>query len=145
MKLAIRSAWLCASGVFLVTALPAFFREVAPVGLSVVPVDALQGMAIVETIVFSLIGSLMAGGIGYIIGDILGNPTASPEAAPESASPPSENASPPPEEAGEQPFLNDLEPISAIPLSEFPEMSGNPAEVEPEPLSEPSEKPSETA
>ena len=129
MKLAAKSAWMCASGAFLVTALPAFFREIAPVGLYAVPVDTLQGMAIVETIIFSLIGALMAGGIGYIIGDILGNPQAPAEAI--SADADAENAPSSLEEAGNETFLSDLEPVSATPLEEMLELSSLPEEAPP--------------
>lgn len=117
MKLAVKSAGLCASSAFLITALPAFFEQVAPIGLSRVPLGTLQGINIIELIVFSLGGSVIAGAIGYIIGDILANPQGAKEVKRSSR----EKTSPALAETGDETFLSDLDPISATPSSETTE------------------------
>ena len=95
MKLALRTAGLCASGVFLLAALPAFFAQVAPMGLASGASVGIRGIALAETLVVSLTGAAMAGVLGYWIGDILAHPQRSHA----SANPRLEKVSVPPEEA----------------------------------------------
>jgi hypothetical protein len=121
MKLAVKSAGLCASSAFLVTALPAFFEQVAPIGLSKVPLNTLQGMDVFEMIAFSLGGAAIAGAIGYIIGDILANPQGSKEIK----RPSGKNSSPILAETGDETFLKDLEPVSSASLPETAETTDN--------------------
>ena len=123
MKLAVKSAWMCASGVFLVTAMPPFLEKIAPFGYTVTP-GTLQGMAIIELMIFSLMGSLMAGAIGYIIGDILANPQGKEGISnhtPASTQPLSTLT-----ETGNETLLADLEPLSSDPLPSLQEFELEP-------------------
>jgi hypothetical protein len=115
MKLAVKSAGLCASSAFIITALPAFFQQVAPLTQSIAPPGTLQGMTLIETILFSLAGALVAGSIGYIIGDILANPQGNKQST---SGNDSDKYSQGLSETGNETFFSDLEPISAIPLPE---------------------------
>lgn len=132
MKLAVKSAWMCASAVFLITAMPAFFEQIAPLGVvSTVPVGNFQGMTLIETTIFSLMGSLMAGAIGYIIGDILANPQGPPPGTDnkKNASNQSEDLSTF-AEAGNETFLDDLSsPVALIEPAEPAEIAIKPAEA----------------
>lgn len=74
MKLSFRLAGLCASGTFILTALPGFYQQVKPTDITSMATEAIPGMTILETLTISLGGALLAAFIGYVIGDILSNP-----------------------------------------------------------------------
>ncbi|HEY9686310.1 MAG TPA: hypothetical protein V6C52_04975 [Coleofasciculaceae cyanobacterium] len=74
MKLSIKLAGLFGSGVFICTALPGFYQQIKPASVESMIYDMVPGMEILETLGVSLLGALVAGGIGYKIGDILSNP-----------------------------------------------------------------------
>jgi hypothetical protein len=74
MKLSIKLAGLFGSGVFVLTAVPGFFQQVKPSDINAMMSDAPQGMNILESLGFSLLGAVVAGVIGYIMGDILSSP-----------------------------------------------------------------------
>lgn len=74
MKLSIRLAGLCASGTFILTALPGFYQQVKPTNIASMATEAIPGMTILETLAISLGGALLASFLGYVIGDILSNP-----------------------------------------------------------------------
>lgn len=74
MKLNTKVAGICASLTFLITAIPGFYQQARPTDFNFISVDSFSGMAVVETLVISLLGSLAAGMIGYLIGDILSHP-----------------------------------------------------------------------
>lgn len=110
VKLSVKFAGLCSSGTFLVTAMPAFFQKIALFGLFNESSGTLQGVQIIETLIFSLMGSIMAGAIGYVIGDILSHPDAKPTHTTKEKP----NGTPPEEESsiftetGNETFLDDL-------------------------------------
>lgn len=73
MKLSVRIAGVCASGFFMLTALPGFYHQIGGGGLS--PSSApISGVSLMETLLLSLAGSVIAGVIGYKIGEILSHP-----------------------------------------------------------------------
>lgn len=78
MKLSVKLAGLFGSGVFIITAIPGFFQHIRPTSLSGMANEAVQGMAIMETLFFALLGTGIAAVIGYIIGDILSKPMGNP-------------------------------------------------------------------
>jgi Mn2+/Fe2+ NRAMP family transporter len=71
MNLSMRIAGLCASGAFIVTALPAFFQQWSP---NSPMLDSFTGMSLLESLLISLIGAVIAGIIGFQIGKILSKP-----------------------------------------------------------------------
>ncbi len=75
MNLSVRMAGLCGTSVFLVTALPGFYRQIQPQDFTQMASDTFSGMAMLETLLLSLSGAIAAGFIGYIIGDIWAKPT----------------------------------------------------------------------
>jgi hypothetical protein len=83
MKLPMKVAGICWSLTFLVTAIPGFYQQTRPTDFTTMSSQSFSGMAIFETLLVSMIGSLAAGMIGYIIGDILSNPQGKPKAAKE--------------------------------------------------------------
>lgn len=85
MKLPMKVAGICWSLTFLVTAIPGFYQQTRPTDFAAMSSQSFSGMAIFETLLVSLIGSLAAGMIGYIIGDILSNPQGKPKLAKEPA------------------------------------------------------------
>jgi hypothetical protein len=74
MKLSIKLAGLCGSGVFILTALPGFYQQIKPASVDAMIFEMVPGMEILEILGISLLGALVAGGIGYKIGEILSNP-----------------------------------------------------------------------
>lgn len=79
MKLSVRMAGICGSGAFILAALPGFYQQAKPVDISQMATGVLPGMNIIETLLISLGGSIVAGFIGYLIGDILANPKGPPK------------------------------------------------------------------
>lgn len=76
MKLPMKVAGLCWSVTFLVTAVPGFYNQTRPMDFNTISTETFSGMAVVETLAVSLIGSFAAAIIGFMIGDILSNPQA---------------------------------------------------------------------
>jgi hypothetical protein len=74
MKLPMKVAGLCWSVTFLVTAVPGFYNQTRPMDFNTMTTESFSGMAIVETLAVSLIGSFAAAIIGFMIGDIFSNP-----------------------------------------------------------------------
>ncbi|HEY9745485.1 MAG TPA: hypothetical protein V6C99_04640 [Oculatellaceae cyanobacterium] len=108
MKLTVKTAGLCASGAFLITALPPFFTKITSMSIAAQPLDAPQSLDIIETIIFSLIGAFVAGVIGYLIGDILAHPQG--KTAVHHSQKPETNTSTL-TDLGNETFLADLEPL----------------------------------
>lgn len=79
MKLSVRLAGLCGSGAFILSALPGFYQQAKPTDFEQMATVVLPGMSIIETMLISLGGSVVAGFIGYLIGDILSNPKGNPK------------------------------------------------------------------
>jgi hypothetical protein len=74
MNLAMRLAGLFGTAVFLLTAMPGFYRQIEPHDFSQMATDTISGMSMLETLLISLGGSVAAGFVGYMIGDILSHP-----------------------------------------------------------------------
>lgn len=89
MKLPMKVAGLCWSVTFLVTAVPGFYQQTRPMDFASISTETFSGMAIVETLSISLIGSIAAAMIGYMIGDILSSPQGMTKAAKKAAARPS--------------------------------------------------------
>lgn len=79
MKLSVRLAGLCGSGAFLLSALPGFYQQAKPTDIAQMATDVIPGVNIIETLLLSLGGAIVAGFIGYLIGDILSNPKGHPK------------------------------------------------------------------
>jgi len=71
MKLNARVAGICASGTFIITTLPAFFTQWKP---NSIMGDSFSGVSLVESLLFSVLGALLAGFIGFLIGSVLSKP-----------------------------------------------------------------------
>ncbi|WP_373531509.1 hypothetical protein [Vampirovibrio sp.] len=78
MKLPMKVAGLCWSITFLVTSVPGFYQQTRPMDFAAITTESFSGMAIVETLAVSLLGSFAAAIIGFMIGDILSNPHGTP-------------------------------------------------------------------
>lgn len=78
MKLPIQMAGLCASGAFIVTALPGFFQQVRPTSFATIGTEIISGANLLETLAFSLAGTVVAGLIGFQIGQIMATPQKTP-------------------------------------------------------------------
>lgn len=74
MILSKRLAGIFATAVFIVTALPGFFRQVQPHDLTQMATDTFSGVSLMETLLVSVGGAVAAAIIGYMIGDILTHP-----------------------------------------------------------------------
>lgn len=74
MNLSIRLAGLFATAVFIVTALPGFFKQVQPHDLTQMATDTISGVSLMETLLISVGGAVAAAIIGYMIGEILTHP-----------------------------------------------------------------------
>jgi hypothetical protein len=74
MNLAMRLAGLFATFVFLLTAMPGFFKQVQPHDIAQMANDTFSGISLMETLMLSVGGAVAAGVIGYIMGDILTHP-----------------------------------------------------------------------
>jgi|GEM_PF-4326281 len=74
MNLSIRLAGLFATAVFIVTALPGFFKQVQPHHLTQMATDTISGVSLMETLLISVGGAVAAALIGYMIGEILTHP-----------------------------------------------------------------------
>jgi hypothetical protein len=79
MKLSIRIAGICASGTFILTALPGFYQHTKPTSIMHMANETLAGMTILETLMISMGGAFAAAFIGYVMGDILSNPKGGPK------------------------------------------------------------------
>lgn len=74
MKLSVKLAGLFASATFLITGMPALFQRVSPTDLAAT--ETLSGIDMLETLLMSMGGTLVAGFIGYQIGNIMLHPKA---------------------------------------------------------------------
>jgi hypothetical protein len=74
MNLAMRLAGLFATFVFLLTAMPGFFKQIQPQDMAQMANDTFSGVSLLETLMLSVGGAVAAGVIGYIMGDILTHP-----------------------------------------------------------------------
>lgn len=79
MKLPVKAAGLCGSMTFLITAMPGFYQQIRPTDFSLMATHSFSGMAVIETLILSLLGSIVAGAIGYKIGEILAKPQGIPK------------------------------------------------------------------
>lgn len=79
MKLPVKAAGLCGSMTFLITAMPGFYQQIRPTDFSAMATNSFSGMAVIETLIMSLLGSIIAGSIGYKIGEILAKPQGAPK------------------------------------------------------------------
>jgi hypothetical protein len=112
MKLNVRVAGICASGAFIVTALPSFFtqwkQDTQPSN------DAFSGYDLVETLMFCILGAILAAMIGFVIGNVLSRPAGKKKKRQAQASSPSsatsESQIPPSSAQLEESLLNDMKP-----------------------------------
>jgi hypothetical protein len=72
MKLSLRLAGLCASATFILAGFPGLFQRLSP--LNPDALDTLSGMDLLEPLLFSVAGMVLAGLIGFQIGNILSHP-----------------------------------------------------------------------
>lgn len=129
MKLPMKVAGLCWSVTFLVTAVPGFYNQTRPMDFNTISAESFSGMAIVETLAVSLIGSFAAAIIGFMIGDILSNPQGANKEdikAPVTPLPVEIEGNPEPSPSPEAALENELD-------YPFPEEPSDP-EVQPSPL-----------
>lgn len=73
MKLSLRLAGLCASATFILAGFPGLFQRLSP--LNPDALDSPSGMDLLEPLLFSVAGMVLAGLIGFQIGNILSHPT----------------------------------------------------------------------
>lgn len=74
MNLSVRLAGLFGTSVFLLTAMPGFFKQIQPYDVAQMATDTISGVGLLETMALSLGGAIGAGIIGYTMGDILTHP-----------------------------------------------------------------------
>jgi hypothetical protein len=74
MNLSVRLAGMCGTSVFLLTAMPSFYKQIQPQDFAQMATGTISGTALLETMILSLGGAIAAGFIGYTIGDILSHP-----------------------------------------------------------------------
>ena len=74
MNLSVRLAGLFATSVFLLTAMPGFFKQIQPYDVGQMATEPISGIAMLETLILSVGGAIGAGIIGYTMGDILTHP-----------------------------------------------------------------------
>ena len=74
MKLSMKLAGLFASGSFIVTGMPGLFQRLSLTDLSAS--ETLSGIDLLETLLLSLAGTVVAGFIGFQVGNILLHPKA---------------------------------------------------------------------
>jgi len=74
MNLSVRLAGLFATTVFLLTAMPGFFKQIQPYDIGQMANETISGVSLLETLMLSVGGAVAAGIIGYIMGDILTHP-----------------------------------------------------------------------
>jgi len=74
MNLSMRLAGIFGTAVFLLTAMPGFYKQIEPHDFSQMATDTISGMSMLETLLISLGGGIGAGFVGYMIGDILSHP-----------------------------------------------------------------------
>ncbi len=125
MKLAIKTAGLCASGAFIITALPGFYQQVKPVSAASMMTASVEGIGLLETLGFSLLGALVAGFLGYMLGEVLAKPQRKAAKKPARTSSRQAAVKPVKPVTGEETFLSDVEepvtnamPIESAPLDE---------------------------
>ncbi|MEM0950632.1 MAG: hypothetical protein AAGI66_00635 [Cyanobacteria bacterium P01_H01_bin.74] len=74
MNPGIRTAGICGSVVFIITALPGFYRQSGLSNWDLMGSASFSGFELLISMGFSLLGALVAGVIGYFIGNIWNNP-----------------------------------------------------------------------
>lgn len=110
MKLPMKVAGMCWSLTFLVTAVPGFYQQTRPMDFATASAESFSGLAVLETLSVSLIGSFAAGMIGYMIGNILSHPQGKPKGDKEPV-------------ALSPPLSPKMEPESPQPTQEMPDQS----------------------
>lgn len=128
MKLAVKWAGLCASGTFVLCAIPGFYQQIKPVSPEELLAGVAQGMDVLEVLGVSLGGALLVGLIGYVIGDILSKPQGKPKRL-ESRASSAPSKVKEPSVTGDETFLDDLD--APAPVAE-PYTETSPAEAAPQ-------------
>ena len=72
MKLSFRLAGLCASATFILVGFPGLFQRLSPFHPELI--DTLSCMDLLEPMLYTLVGTLLAGFIGFQIGAIMERP-----------------------------------------------------------------------